>query len=95
MNDAWTAVEEALPEPGRFALAFYLNRAGNGRTVRAVLAGPKMFTAGDDAREEWWDEDDGEFYAPAGWYEIADNAEEGGLWAINPSHWQPLPAPPS
>lgn len=93
MSD-WMRIGNGLPTAGVTVLAYYLNRAGNGRIVCAVLALPKMFRA-DDGEDLWWDEEDGEYYAPPGWYEIADNAEDGGLWPIMPSHWQPLPAPPT
>lgn len=93
LRDWWTKVEDAMPKPGVFVLAFYRNRADNGRIVRAMYAGPKTLPAGDDAPEDWYDEAADGYWAPEGWYETEDNSESCYHLA-GVSHWMPMPPPP-
>lgn len=45
--------------------------------------------------EDWVDQgDDGDSYMPAGWYEECE-ADDAPAHNITPTHWMPLPAPPS
>jgi hypothetical protein len=84
-RDAWQPIETA-PQTGRTLLLGYPNALGKWRTVR----GQWMSQAYID--EYWEDPDDTE----PGWFETPEEAEDPpNCWAITPTHWMPLPAPPA
>ena len=91
----WIAVTvETMPKAGRFVLAHFRNRAGLSRVVRAMYATEKMLEADDDAPDEWYDEGSDQYWAPAGWYEV-NYGDERIMRIPDPTHWQPLPLPPT
>jgi len=96
----WISVEDRLPESERAVLAFYLNRHGKGRRVRAEYIAAKTKSADDgwDSDEPAdYDEQADEYFWPAGWYEVMDNWDDLTHMVIHEgevTHWMPLPAPP-
>lgn len=91
MHDAapsgWQPIETA-PKDGRKVILFYLNRNNLSRTVMATWVTDEQAaeTDADDVGLE------------AGWYECIDNWDDYSQVAIHegePTHWMPLPAPPS
>lgn len=97
----WVECGERLPESGRPVLAFYTNRAGKGRRIRANYVAPKTHEvdfADPDTQCVEYDEEADCFYLQAGWYELIDNWEEYSSIAViegDVSHWMPLPAQPA
>lgn len=85
--EGWQPIETA-PKNKTVQIA-YLNRAGKWRMPRAIYY-PENTLELDN-----WDELESQ-YAPPGWYESTVEGEEP-IQAISgaPTHWQPLPAPPS
>ena len=84
---AWQPIESAL-KTGRKVILFYKNRLNVGRTVIARWLTDEQATEidADDVGLE------------GGWYECIDNWDDFTEVAIHegePSHWMPLPAPPS
>ena len=84
---AWRPIESA-PKTGRKVILFYKNRLNVGRTVIARWLTDEQATEidADDVGLE------------GGWYECIDNWDDFTEVAIHegePSHWMPLPAPPS
>ena len=76
----WQPIETA-PKDGRSMLLGYPNGAGKWRTVRG-----QWFSDAEIA--ETWEEDGDE-----GWYETSVECEDlPNCWAIEPTHWMPLPA---
>lgn len=95
----WISVEDRLPDSGTPVLAYYLNRLGMSRRVRAELVARHTVEASDDAWGDGADYDEATdtYYSPAGWYECVDNWDELAYLFINEgavTHWMPLPAPP-
>ena len=93
----WISVDERLPGPGVAVLAFFRNKYGHGRTVRAHHAPKHAIEASHWEDAETDDTEDGSF-EPEGWYEdpavdetLAFISEEGDGKV---THWQPLPAAP-
>lgn len=91
MHDAapsgWQPIETA-PKDGRKVILFYLNRNKLPRTVMATWL--------TDERAAETDADG--VGLEAGWYECIDNWDDYSQVAIHegePTHWMPLPAPPS
>lgn len=82
MNDGWQPIETA-PKDRLLIVGFY-NELGRWRSMHAQYR--DNLPRHDDA-----DADDEP--APAGWYEGSLEAEM--LFPVRPSHWMPLPAPPS
>ncbi|WP_159953146.1 DUF551 domain-containing protein [Rhizobium sp. 18065] len=68
-------------------LAAYRNEVGNWRIVTACY----------HTQLEWSDEygDHEQEYAPEDWYEENDSSEVIYPCSRQPTHWQPLPAPPT
>lgn len=68
-------------------LAAYRNELGNWRIVTACY----------HTELPWSDEygDHGEEFAPEAWYEESDSSEVIYQTSRQPTHWQPLPAPPA
>jgi len=81
----WQPIDTA-PKTGRTLLLGYPNALGNWRTTRGQWMS-------DEYIAEYWEEpENGE----AGWYETAVEAEDPpNCWCIEPTHWMPLPAPPT
>lgn len=79
----WQPIETA--PKGRILLVGYTNRAGKWRTVRGRYY--EAETLESEMSEDGW--------APEGWYEEADNAEEINFTDEPPTHWMPLPAAPT
>lgn len=91
----WIAVTpETMPKPGNYVLAHFLNAHSKPRVVRAMYATEKVLHASEDAPEDCFDEESGEYWAPPGWYEVNDNDETIWLITETVTHWCPLPAPP-
>lgn len=81
----WRDIETA-PKDGRTMLLGYPNRLGKWRTVRGQWMS-------DDYISEFWEEPE---YRSPGWFETCEEGEEvPNCWAIDPTHWMPLPAAPS
>lgn len=98
-QDGWVSVEDRLPGPGVAVLAFFRNKLGKRRTVRAHHAPKHTIEAGHwDDDSETDDTEDGSF-EPEGWYE--DPAVGETMAFISPesdgvvTHWMPLPAAPA
>ena len=92
--EAWIRTQERLPASGALVLAYYLNSANRGRTVRAHYAAPK-------SEEAPWENDFGEYdeatdtyWCPEGWYETNENEETHWMIVETVTHWMPLPNPP-
>ncbi len=84
LADGWMPIETA-PKDGRVLLLGYYNARGNWRTLRGEWVS-------EDEIAEYWENDDAE----PGWYETAVEAEDPpNAWPTNPTHWRPLPAPPT
>lgn len=68
-------------------LAAYRNENGKWRTITACY----------HTELPWSDEygDHEEEFAPEAWYEESDSSEVIYQTSCQPSHWQPLPAPPA
>jgi len=84
-RDAWQPIDTA-PKDGRTVLLGYLNSAGKWRTTRGQWMSEEYIA-------ECWEEPDD---VEPGWFETAEEAEDmPNCWRIEPTHWQPLPAPPA
>ena len=80
----WMPIETA-PKDGRTILFGYRNSLGKWRTMRG-----KYFTRAT-IDEEWEEPDE----CDEGWYETSVEADDvPNYWAMNPTHWMPLPAAP-
>ena len=95
----WIPVTERLPESGRAVLACYQNRAGQWRRICAewIQARTQECSVEADIGQEY-DEEADCYWTPEGWYERIDNWDEYTSVAVTesePSHWMPLPAPPT
>lgn len=77
----WQPIQTA-PQDGRTLLLGYRNFLGKWRTVCG------QYYSLERIDSEWDDPED----ADAGWYETSENSEDvPNCWAINPTHWLPLP----
>lgn len=86
-SGSWMPIESA-PMTGRKVILFYVNRSSRPRTVMARWLTDEQAaeTDGDGVGLE------------GGWYECIDNWDNYTEVAIHegePSHWMPLPPPPS
>lgn len=83
--EGWQPIETA-PKNTK-VIAGYFNEAGKWRTVTACY----------HTRLDWSDEygDLEQEYAPEDWYEENDSSEVIYPCRCHPTHWQPLPTPPS
>lgn len=77
----WLPIESA-PKDGRTLLLGCFNSHGNWRTMRGEWVTQETI-------DNYWEEPDN---CEPGWYEVAVESEV--CWAIQPTHWMPLPAPP-
>jgi hypothetical protein len=84
-GEGWQPIETA--PKGRKLLVGYFNELGKWRTVTGC------YYIEDSLEQDDPDSDDE--YAPAGWYEESDSLEQIARTSCLPTHWQPLPAPPS
>jgi hypothetical protein len=80
----WQSIESA-PKTGRTILLGYYNVLGNWRTLRGQWFTKEMIDTD-------WENGD---CCEAGWYETAVEPDEPNCWDTNPTHWMPLPTPPS
>lgn len=100
--ERWIPVSERLPACGRAVLAYYLNRQGMGRRIRAEYVTrwtveAEMFADPDTECVEYSEQDD-TYYVTEGWYELIDNWDEYARIAVNEgvvTSWMPLPAAPT
>jgi hypothetical protein len=92
----WIPVSERLPDKN--CLAFYKNRLGNGRIIRARYI--HRFTEESSADSDYefeWSEDEETAWIKEGWVECMDNWDEYGYVGVYEgeiTHWMPLPPPP-
>jgi len=95
---AWTPVAESLPKSGVKVLAYYRNRLGNLRRIRAMWTAAKTEEANGDAEAcIEYDEAADTYYVTEGWYECIDNWDDYSSVAVTEgevTHWMPLPQPP-
>jgi hypothetical protein len=89
----WQPIETA--PTNRKVLVFYTNALRKGRTICAANWTEKALVIDDDYADQGdYDEESGESYAPAGWYEYHEG--DGPMMPVEnaPTHWMPLPDPP-
>lgn len=81
----WKTIDSA-PKDGKTIILGYLNSHGKWRTMRG-----QWFTK--ECIDDNWE--DGDLF-DAGWYETSVEADEApSCWPTNPTHWMPLPPPPT
>lgn len=98
----WIPVTERLPNCGQAVLAYYLNRQGIRRRIRAEYVTrwtveAEMFADPDTECVEYSELEDA-YYVTEGWYELIDNWDEYARIAVNEgvvTRWMPLPAAPT
>lgn len=89
----WQPIETA-PHM-RKIIVHYLNKLGKHRAVMACFYEEKSLEMHDDYQDVGtWDEDSGNVFADAGWYEEHDSDNPILPLDGEPTHWMPLPAPP-
>jgi len=76
----WQPIKTA--PKGRLILVGYRNKLGNWSTTRGRWVSSEVI-------ESYWEDAE----APEGWYEDPLEGEE--CYWIEPTHWMPLPEPPS
>ena len=82
----WQPIETA-PKDGRTLLLGYFNSHGNWRTVRGEWLS-------QDHIDEYFEE--GCEDAEPGWFETSVECDAPpNCWPTTPTHWMPLPAPPT
>lgn len=85
VEQAWRPIESA-PKDGKTMLLGYFNSHNRWRTMRG-----RWFSA-EHIAEQWEEPDD----VDEGWFETAVEPDDmPNCWRTNPTHWMPLPAPPS
>lgn len=90
----WQPIETA-PKM-RKILVFYVNALGKQRCVLACYYNNFALEMDDDYVEVGtFDEASGISYAPAGWYEEHDSDNPLMPLQEEPTHWMPLPDPPT
>ena len=91
--EAWRAIETAPQK--RKVLVAYKNRAGHWRIVLAFHGCPPLHPDADPY--EGCIEIGDEWICPLGWWEEAEAYEDEPLQMVDgePTHWRPLPQPPS
>lgn len=91
----WRPIDTA-PD-SRNVLVTYINPLGKPRIVKAIYVTQFSIEQEpeDDGFELDYHEERDAHYLPEGWYEVCDNHDEYGYFAITngePTHWMPLPA---
>jgi len=78
---------------GVVVLAHFLTRHGKSRVIRATRVAP--YTVLDDSDGTDYDEETGEYYLKAGWYErlVCGDYDYYSVDAVV-THYMPLPLPP-
>lgn len=98
--DDWILVSESLPDAGKMVLAYYKNRVGGDRIIKAFHA-PKFTLSADACEDEGcyeFDEATNSDYMREGWLEAIDNwGDYSSVYVVEGevTHWIPLPAAPS
>lgn len=87
-DNGWQPIDTAPKD--KLILAGWFNSLGKWRSEHARYYGPRELPLDDYAFEESEIDDD---YAPPGWYGGGLECER--LYDIRPTHWQPLPPPPT
>lgn len=88
---AWRTID-SIPH-NRACLVFYLNALGHGRVVKAAYYDAGRIPMSDDCEESSVRED-GTNVNP-GWWEQCESLDEIPALDAEPTHWMPLPDPPS
>ena len=88
----WVPVAERLPKPALRVLACY----SDGRAtiiLRAMHMPAKTATCYEDFEDSEWDEETGNCYYPAGWYEAMESGEYAFIGPLSGTvtHWARLP----
>jgi len=90
----WQPIETA-PKM-RKVIVHYVNELGKSRCVMACYYLPNSLEMHDDYQDcGTYNEEDGVAYADEGWYEEHDSENPVLPLGGNPTHWMPLPKPPS
>ena len=95
--DAWTSVKAAMPQSGVTVLAYYKNRNGFERRIRAKWTAAKTVEANAEYGWGEYDEAADAYWTPEGWYECIDNWDEYSSVMVSEgevTHWMPLPPAP-
>lgn len=80
----------------RKIMVSYVNALGKRRCVLACYYTAKALEMDDDYAEVGeYDEASGACFAPEGWYEEHDHDDPVMRLQADPTHWMPLPAPPT
>ncbi len=79
----------------RKVIVHYLNKRGKHRVVMACYYEANSLEMHEDFQGVATYDDDGNWYAPAGWYEEHDSDEPIMELGGEPTHWMELPAPPT
>lgn len=96
--EGWISVTERIPKSGESVLAFYKNRNGYGRRIRACWVAARTEESTTDSEIGIYDEEHDCYYDPEGWYEQINNWDEYRAVAVhegNVTHWHVLPAAPA
>lgn len=92
--NGWQPIETAPTM--RKVIVHYVNALGKHRCVMACYYLEHSLEMHDDYADVGiYDEVSGESYAPAGWYEEHDTENPIIQLQGEPTHWMPLPKPPS
>jgi hypothetical protein len=91
---AWIPVTERLPEPGKHVLIFCPGWRGSRLRAMWCPRWTEESCSEDNDNDEYCEEKD-QYYVREGWYET--NGFEETHWKVDtePSHWMPMPEPPS
>lgn len=94
--DGWIETSKAMPPSGQVVLAYYKNKLGNTRRIRAQWVAAKTSEASIDSDCGEYDEATDTYYDPEGWYECIDNWDcySSVFVSAQITHWMPLPAAP-
>ena len=97
----WISVDDRLPESQKDVLAYYVNKYGEGKTVKAEYVASFSALACDFYDEESdyesdYSEIEDAYYVKEGWHERVENWKYSGCEIVEGqvTHWMPLPEPP-